>query len=507
MAFLGESARLSDALVAGPDDRLAAPADMADASRIRRELRYSFPTLPVVMALDVLAVLAVFAIIVIGINIRQMPHGIDGFLALRVTIKNVLIMTWLAVGVMVVFNWVGLYDVVRVRRPFDDVRRVLLGTAVVTLLAGVAPLTSHANGVRASSLPLFWASAAFVLIVTRELRMRLTGRARERRRVIIVGTGPHGLRIYRQLCADVRSTYYVVGFVDTIAAASPFLSRRTLGRLVDLEPLLVREHVDEVHIGLPVKSHYAEIQETIRVCERLGVRATYRADIFNTAIAMPRVRATGDRSPGVQLQMTPDGWRLALKRLIDIVGALVALVLFAPVGIVIAVAIKLTSGGPVIYAQERYGLNRRRFQMYKFRTMVADAERLQAALEARNEAAGPVFKIADDPRITPIGRFLRRSSLDELPQLFNVLRGDMSLVGPRPLPSRDVTRFTRTSDLRRLSVRPGLTCLWQVNGRSSISFDEWVRLDLQYIDQWSLSLDLLILARTIPAVLRGTGAA
>jgi lipopolysaccharide/colanic/teichoic acid biosynthesis glycosyltransferase len=144
--------------------------------------------------------------------------------------------------------------------------------------------------------------------------------------------------------------------------------------------------------------------------------------------------------------------------------------------------------------------------MFKFRTMVRDADALQASLESRNEAGGPVFKIANDPRITPVGRFLRRTSIDELPQLFNVLRGDMSLVGPRPLPLRDVARFTRTADLRRLSVRPGVTGPWQISGRSDIDFDDWVKLDLQYIDRWSLALDLRILARTVPAVLRGTGA-
>jgi lipopolysaccharide/colanic/teichoic acid biosynthesis glycosyltransferase len=166
----------------------------------------------------------------------------------------------------------------------------------------------------------------------------------------------------------------------------------------------------------------------------------------------------------------------------------------------------MTSEGPVLFAQERYGLNRRRFRMWKFRTMVADADRLQEQLEARNEAEGPVFKIARDPRVTRLGHFLRRTSIDELPQLFNVLTGEMSLVGPRPLPLRDVSRFTRMSDIRRFSVRPGLTCLWQVSGRSRLGFDEWMRLDLHYIDHWSLALDFVILARTIPAVIRGTGA-
>jgi len=172
----------------------------------------------------------------------------------------------------------------------------------------------------------------------------------------------------------------------------------------------------------------------------------------------------------------------------------------------IAVAVELTSSGPALFAQERFGYMKRRFRMYKFRTMVADAERFQGDLEAQNEAAGPVFKIRADPRITALGRFLRRTSLDELPQLWNVLVGEMSLVGPRPLPTRDVDRFSEPWLMRRFSMRPGLTCLWQIGGRSDLSFQRWIALDLEYIDRWSLWLDTLILLKTIPAVFSGTGA-
>jgi lipopolysaccharide/colanic/teichoic acid biosynthesis glycosyltransferase len=160
----------------------------------------------------------------------------------------------------------------------------------------------------------------------------------------------------------------------------------------------------------------------------------------------------------------------------------------------------------VLFTQERYGYNKRRFRMYKLRTMVVDAEARQAGLEAMNEASGPVFKIRSDPRQTPVGRVLRRWSIDELPQLYNVLRGDMSLVGPRPLPIRDVSRFAEPALMRRFSVRPGITCLWQISGRSELTFDDWVKLDLRYIDGWSLMLDVRILLRTLPAVLRGRGA-
>jgi exopolysaccharide biosynthesis polyprenyl glycosylphosphotransferase len=378
---------------------------------------------------------------------------------------------------------------------------------MVTAMAAGFPLAG-ASTMDGLSLLHFWLVATIVVLAARAVRCTLAPGRGERRRVIIVGTGPHALRIYRELCADVLTPHCVLGFVDTsVVSASPFLVRRTLGSLDDLEEILVREHVDQICIGLPVGSHYRQIQHALTVCESVGVKATYHADIFDARIARPRVQPAGGAAPLVEMQVVPEGWRLRVKRTLDIVGAAVALVLFSPVMAAAAIAIRMSSDGPVIYAQERYGLNRRRFRMLKFRTMVPDAEQMQASLESLNQADGPVFKIAHDPRITRVGRFLRKTSIDELPQLVNVLRGEMSLVGPRPLPLRDVARFTRTGDMRRFSVRPGLTCLWQVSGRSGIGFDEWVRLDLQYIDRWSLALDLSVLARTVPAVLRGTGAA
>jgi exopolysaccharide biosynthesis polyprenyl glycosylphosphotransferase len=202
-----------------------------------------------------------------------------------------------------------------------------------------------------------------------------------------------------------------------------------------------------------------------------------------------------------------EGWPRTVKRTLDIVISSVLLLMLAPLLFAVAIAIKLTSPGPVLFKQERVGVNKRRFRIFKFRTMVPDAEQLMRSLERKNEVSGPVFKIWSDPRVTPIGRFLRRSSIDELPQLFNVLKGDMSLVGPRPLPARDYVGFNEDWQRRRFSVKPGITCLWQVNGRSRIPFDQWMLLDLQYMDEWSLWLDLKILARTVPAVIRGSGAA
>lgn len=210
----------------------------------------------------------------------------------------------------------------------------------------------------------------------------------------------------------------------------------------------------------------------------------------------------------ISLTSTPvSGWRTELKRIFDFAAATALLVLLLPLFIVAAIAIRLDSPGPVFFIQTRMGWNKRRFQLFKFRTMVIDAEARMREIEHLNEKEGPIFKIRNDPRITRVGRWLRRTSVDELPQLINVLLGDMSMVGPRPLSLRDALGLDAAWQKRRFSVKPGITCLWQVSGRSNLSFREWMLLDLEYIDHWSLGLDFRILLRTIPAVLSGRGAA
>jgi exopolysaccharide biosynthesis polyprenyl glycosylphosphotransferase len=277
------------------------------------------------------------------------------------------------------------------------------------------------------------------------------------------------------------------------------------GNLSQLENIIIHNGVDEVLITLPVKSCYAEVQRAIEVCGRTGVECKYLSDIFLPSSA----QTIAEEIRGFRvtsLKPIRHDSRLIVKRAIDVAGALVGLILLAPVYVLIGLAIKITSGGPVIFNQERHGRNRHRFKMYKFRTMVDNAEQLQPFLERRNEATGPVFKIRNDPRVTRIGAFLRRTSLDELPQLYNVLKGEMSLVGPRPLPVRDVSKFEEGRLLRRFCVVPGLTGLWQVNGRSTINFEDWMKQDFDYIDNWSLKLDFQILVKTVPAVVKGVGA-
>jgi exopolysaccharide biosynthesis polyprenyl glycosylphosphotransferase len=229
-------------------------------------------------------------------------------------------------------------------------------------------------------------------------------------------------------------------------------------------------------------------------------------NIFDLKFAHASTEATEGASQIVASSNGMDGWQYLFKRALDVIGSSVLLIIFSPLFLIVAALIKLTSPGPVFFAQKRVGLNKRQFRMFKFRTMVPEAESLQEKLVHLNEMTGPAFKIKNDPRITPLGHVLRKTSIDELPQLFNVLKGDMSLVGPRAMSVRDYQFFSADWQRRRFSVPPGITCLWQVHGRNTIPFEQWMILDMQYIDGWSLWLDIKILALTIPAVFRGLGA-
>jgi exopolysaccharide biosynthesis polyprenyl glycosylphosphotransferase len=274
----------------------------------------------------------------------------------------------------------------------------------------------------------------------------------------------------------------------------------------ELDAMMAQQAIDEVLVALPNNKYSSLVETIVRRCEEQGVVVRVRTETFNLQIARSYVDEL-EGVPVVTIRSGPeDDWRLLAKRLIDILGSVALLLILAPLLALVTVLIRLDSPGAIFFTQERIGFNKRRFKLIKFRTMTDGADRQQALLEHLNEAEGPVFKIKNDPRVTRVGKFLRRFSIDELPQLFNVLKGDMSLVGPRPLPVRDVERIDVTSHKRRFSIKPGITCLWQVNGRSDIGFDDWVLLDLEYIDRWSLGLDLRILLKTIPAVLRGPGA-
>lgn len=472
--------------------------------RAQAKVRH-IPNAWTVAVVETSAAIGILGVVIVVMSMQQMPTSLEHILSLRITLRNLLLLACFAASWPMLFNRCGLYDADAIEHAADERRRVVIAVSLGTAMAILLTALSHPGGLNALELVYFWLGAVPVMLGIRALNRHLT-QADRLRRVLIIGSGPRALRMWRELSNDHSRSYELAGFVDSAGSvpASEEVARHCIGTLDQLEPMLMRHTVDDVCIALPIKSHYREIQETLLVCERVGVRTRYDVDLFETQVAWPRYEALG--RPMVTMHVVPDDYRLLIKRLIDVIGASLAIIALAPLMIAAAAAIRLTSPGPIIFDQYRYGLNRRPFRMFKFRTMVAHAERLQAQLEEFNEAEGPVFKITSDPRVTRIGRLLRRTSIDELPQLFNVLRGEMSLVGPRPLPLRDVERFTCAADMRRFSVRPGLTCLWQISGRSNVGFREWVSLDLKYIDGWSLALDLAILARTIPVVLRGTGA-
>jgi exopolysaccharide biosynthesis polyprenyl glycosylphosphotransferase len=269
----------------------------------------------------------------------------------------------------------------------------------------------------------------------------------------------------------------------------------------------MREHSVSRVIFAAQHVHFARIEEAVQACETLGVEAWIGADFFQTTIARPTFDMLSGR-PMLVFHSTPQAsWALLTKDLIDRTGAAILIALSLPLWIIAMIGIRLTSRGAIFFKQERSGHYGRPFTMWKFRTMHTDAEARRNELETHNEMDGPVFKIRNDPRIFAFGQFLRKYSIDELPQLINVLRGEMSLVGPRPLPVYEINRIEKQAQRRRLSVKPGLTCLWQVSGRNGIkNFEEWVALDLKYIDNWSLWLDMKILAQTVPAVVKGSGA-
>ena len=329
------------------------------------------------------------------------------------------------------------------------------------------------------------------------------------------------IAIIRQRAArgELRERVLLAGIPQDIAALEQSFTpdqkmlMQIAGR-IDIEKQPISDLVEAMHRHAVARVVFAaghsqlnRIEQAIGACEVEGVPAWLVADFIQTSIAQPDFDAFAGR-PMLVFRSTPEvSWALLIKGIIDRISALIGLIALAIPMAIVALTIRLTSPGPVIFRQQRAGKHGKAFTMYKFRSMATDAEMRRAELEPFNQMQGPVFKVEDDPRITPFGRWLRRTSVDELPQLLNVLMGDMSLVGPRPLPIYEVEKFEDTAQRRRLSVKPGITCLWQISGRNQVQdFSDWVKLDLDYIDRWSLGLDFKILLRTIPAVLFGFGA-
>jgi exopolysaccharide biosynthesis polyprenyl glycosylphosphotransferase len=441
------------------------------------------------------------------------PTSLAAFFSIRIRLLNLLVFFALFYSWHLIFSSFGLYGSRRLGVGTGEALVVLKATSAGTLLLGFAAALTEARTITPTFLALFWiastASTILCRLAMREILKRARGRGRNLRNMLIVGTNPRAVEFARDIESRPELGYRIVGFAD-----EEWLGLREFGSnghaiVCDLEHFsgFLREGiVDEVAIALPMKSFYSQAACIVAVCREQGVIVRVLANLFGIQKdwingGQPEEMAVATFGPH-----SSDGWPMVCKRMLDICVSALSLIILAPVFAIVAFLVKSDSRGPVFFSQDRVGLNKRRFRMYKFRTMAGDAEKKQLELECLNEADGPVFKIRNDPRVTRLGKYLRKASIDELPQLWNVLMGDMSLVGPRPLPLRDYCGFDQDSARRRFSVRPGMTCLWQVNGRSSVSFKEWMDLDLHYIDHWSLWLDVKLLAKTIPAVLKGAGA-
>jgi len=459
------------------------------------------------IAVDGLVYLALAVFAYVWANQLYMPPGtLEGFLEIRVTLLNTIFAIVFFVLSTKCSSALGLY-----RRDltewFDAGLRTVTSCAVMT--AFVATYLR----LRKSPSPLTVILLEFLISVCvyQLLRVALTNRGLrsnqcELERVLILGTGRRAMKAWKELRVRYHGSKHLIGFVDDRDPHSlpAELEASFVCRADRLSDFLLHNVVDEIIIAVPIRSCYDMAQRTVSIAEAAGVRVLTLSDIYDLSFS----KALRARTPlFVELISKDEKWIAAegVKRGFDIVGAIVGLILALPIFAAIAIAIKLTSPGPIFFVQQRYGYRRRLFQMWKFRSMVPNASDLMASLEGQNEAQGPIFKIKNDPRITPIGRFLRSTSIDELPQLWNVLVGDMSLVGPRPMSVRDVSHFTEAQLMRRFSVRPGITGSWQVSGRSSFNFEQWITLDCAYLDEWSLALDLKILARTVPAVFKRSG--
>jgi exopolysaccharide biosynthesis polyprenyl glycosylphosphotransferase len=392
----------------------------------------------------------------------------------------------------------GYYDRSRRGQKREIVWIVIKSVAVAALVVVAIMYFFALNQLSRGVILLFAVFSAGALLlkdmVFQIYLQRQAARGRHAQTAILVGSAQGNVEFEIMLAQNPDWNLRVLRTIDP--------ARESLQQLPEM---LHRNPVDCVIFNVG-QTYFSEVEKAILACEIEGVEAWLIADFVKTSIA----RVTVDDFHGKPLlvfRTTPElSWQLMCKRLVDVVGAAVGLAVVGPlVMLPAALAIKLTSPGPILFRQKRSGLHGRLFTMYKFRSMVDNAEMLRAELEAFNEMSGPVFKMATDPRITPVGAFLRKTSIDELPQLWNVLKGDMSLVGPRPPIPSEVDKYDPWHR-RRLSMKPGLTCLWQVSGRNKIGFDQWMQLDLQYIDHWSLWLDFKILLRTIPTVLSGFGA-
>ena len=427
-----------------------------------------------------------------------------------------------AIGLLIlIVGWIGIFDYF-IRYKAD--RLVALNTQLKNFIKASSTATFWLMMISAvfsvssfniTNILIFYVVVTTVGILSRLfLRVVLLSARRSGynyRYLLVVGANDRAIQVATKIDDKPELGYKIVGFVsETPEAASqwpdkPHGSWELLGPLEKLRTIFTEQRVDEVIVCLPVETRFSEIAAIIQNARELGIVVRLMPEFADGHLLRSLHIEEFEDEFVVTLFREQMLLQLFIKRLIDASLSLLVLIILCPLLLVVALIIKLTSPGPVFFVQERVGMNQRKFKLYKFRSMVADAEQRKAELIHLNERDGPAFKIENDPRITPIGRFLRRTSIDELPQLFNVLSGEMSLVGPRPPLPEEVKKY-EWMFRRRLSVKPGITCIWQISGRNHVSFENWMRMDHDYIENWSIWLDLQILLKTIPAVLFSRGA-
>jgi len=429
------------------------------------------------------------------------------FFNLDIKVTTILFLIVLVFFWHIIFSNFGLYRSRRMEKVIQEWKDILKATTTGTTIFFISGTILDIETFTLIFYLTLWFSTTILTLSFRIFLRYFLGKIRFNNRnlrfVTIAGTNQRAYDIERWIDEHKEMGYRVIGYIDD-EIFFPKEQMNILGKISNLSNILKNNIIDEIFLTLPLKSQYEKIQKIIEQAEEQGITVRFLSPPFNTKIT------TVKRSPLEEFPLltignnSPDNFYFLAKRTIDIVLASVLLILTFPVMLVAVVATKLITPGPIFFNQDRVGYNKRVFRLYKFRTMVANAEELQRNLESLNEMDGPVFKIKNDPRITIVGKWLRKTSADELPQIFNVLKGDMSIVGPRPLPVRDYKGFNKDWQRRRFSVRPGITCLWQISGRNNISFQEWMQLDMQYIDQWSIWLDFKIIVKTIPKVFKGS---
>ena len=427
-------------------------------------------------------------------------------------LQNAHLLVIIVPAISLAMNALGAYDQFKPQRISSFAFTVLKALLVALFATLLFAFVLNIDYLSRSLIGMFYVLLFITLVANRDFLIwwyfkKSVEKEANYLKVLIIGTGERAQRLTKEMKSNLEWGVTIVGYLDTDPSkvGHELNGSRVLGTVQQISTVLRNHVVEEVILALP-RSMMNDVAMIATACEEEGVQFLIMSDMYDLNASRISLASMGN-IPVLRFEpVALDTGKLVIKRMFDLVITLLAMPLIGPIFAIIALAIKLDDRGPVFFVQERVGFHKRRFPMIKFRTMCVNAEEKIKEIEHLNEAEGPIFKMKNDPRVTRVGHFLRKTSLDELPQLLNVLRGHMSLIGPRPMSLRDVDLFDRGIQRKRFSVRPGLTCIWQISGRSDLPFEKWLELDLQYIDNWSLWLDIKILVLTVPAVLKGSGA-